>query len=437
MSRPSRLRLVSGAVGGAALALAGCPQRTRLPPSGDAGAPKVVVVQRPRPVGTGARPPAHVAVVDELEPNDDAGHAQPLEWPKGIAGSLLGQAGKADEDWLQWVVGGEVPATARLEATPSPELDLSVELVGGDGQRLFVLNDGGPGAAEVVPNLAVAPGQTWFVRLRAIADPKRPPPVVAAQAAYRFAVTTAARQPGEEIEPNDRREQATLLSGDGSGFFGRRRDEDWLRLGLDPAAAGGLRLELSAVEGVAAAVRIAAAAGKTLLESRGERGEELRLRNLPLPLPDQFIVLRAESGRQIEARWLLRYAVEPLAQGCEREPNGTREQAFPVEVEGGAELLGFLWPGDVDVYQLRGAAGRPLRIELTPPPKVDLRIEQLAEKGTGLKADRGGPGKAELLELPPGSGDCFLRVSSKRNHTVFDAPYSLRVTPGAASTDGG
>src|SRR5207253_796766 len=138
---------------------------------------------------------------------------------------------------------------------------------------------------------------------------------------------------GDEREPNDDVAHATPLPAlsDASGFFGRKRDEDWLALPL-AGAAGTLRIEVTPVEGVAAEVKLVAGDGKSapLFTSRAGKGEELRLRNAPLPpAGPAWLVLRAVDGRNADIRWSLHLQAEPALDGAEREPNDSTATANP------------------------------------------------------------------------------------------------------------
>jgi hypothetical protein len=154
----------------ALLLLAACGQRRKPIASGGDSGPVVEVVE---PTAPSLRP--KLPLVDEKEPDDDLAHAQPIEAGKGIRGSLGALRtvrGKpaGDEDWYSWLQGG-TPRDggfdeARLELSGVPGLDLQLEVLDGDGKRLWLANDGGPGQPEVIANLAVTPGHTYYVRVR-------------------------------------------------------------------------------------------------------------------------------------------------------------------------------------------------------------------------------------------------------------------------------
>jgi hypothetical protein len=425
----------------------GCGDRRRpIVVRGDLG-PAVVVVD-PRKV-----PPApKLPLIDEKEPDDDREHAQPIEPGKGVKGTLgppRTVKGKQvpDEDIFVYTHNGEPTDggfdEARIEVTGVAGVDLVLEALDGEGKRLWQANDGGDGAGEVIPNLAVTPGQTFYVRVR----PTKPVPTPPGES-YALTVVAGPAPPGEEREPNDDEKTANVLSrvSDASGFFGRRRDEDWLALpGPEAAGAGGgamLRVELASVEGVAPSVRVVAG-GATVAEARGGRGEELRLRNVGVPpeAKSVFVVVRAAEGKSSDLRWTLRLGYEGVLEGAEREPNDTAAKATALVVPpgGGVQMAGFLWAGDADVYKISGAPeGALVEVALEPAPRVDWKLERISLDGKVVaKADDAGVGQGEALPptvMPPGG--LFVRVSGRARDVAFDAPYTIAVTSGgAAATD--
>src|SRR5262249_53509714 len=149
--------------------------------------------------------------------------------------------------------------------------------------------EGGEGEAVVLPNFAVEPGKTYFLRVRPIVKHgKKGPPPSAPAKGYELVVLPAPFAPGDEEEPNEAPDHASAVppGGDASGYFGRRHDDDWLRVSTEGAPAGAtLRLELQAVEGVAPSLQVADGAGQALATAVGGKGDELRLRNAPATVP--------------------------------------------------------------------------------------------------------------------------------------------------------
>jgi len=427
---------------------AGCGDRRKpISRRGDMG-PSVVVID-PR-VPDKPRPQPTLPLIDEQEPDDDLAHAQPMEAGKGIRGTirepLAATPSKSrkearpvgDEDYYSFVDVGDGARTdagvsfrvARIELEGVPGLDLGLEILDGDGKRLWAANDNAEGKGEVIPNLVVEPGRTYYVKVRSITAKAGTQP-------YSLTVVTAPASAGEEREPNDDVAHATnVAGGDATGYYGKKRDEDWLRFQLGGGAPGStLRLELSGVEGVAPEMRMLSATGVLIVDARGGRGEELRLRNVGLPSGPLTLTVRAAEGRNTELRWLLKTTVEGALDGAEKEPNETVNTATPLDANVG-RVSGFLWPGDVDVYKITGVpAGSLVTASVDGVPRVDLRLERLGSDGRVLmRADESGSDRGETLPPLPGN-DLYLRVSARARDVAFDAPYTLSVSVMAGAED--
>jgi hypothetical protein len=388
-----------------------------------------------------------VPTIDESEPNDDTAHAQPLEAGKGVKGNVgeprpTKKKPVGDEDVFSFLAPG-VPGPdggtnfdeLRVELSGVPGIDLQLEALDGDGKKLVSVNDAPAGEGEVIANLGVDPGRTYYLRVKSLTAQKGDKP-------YELVVRSGPAPTADEREPNDDATHATVLPAlsDASGFFGRKRDEDWLLLPTPPMA-GILRIELTPVDGVAPELRLLSGDAKRppLLVARGGKGDELRLRNAPIPSGGpSWLVLRAVEGRNVEIRWSLKLGVEPQLDGAEREPNDTVDKATPVVFNGAAQVAGFLWPGDVDVYRVTGVPAEGLAtVELEGVERADLKLERLGPDGKSLvKADDAGAGKGERLPPWPG-GDFLVRVTGRGRDLAFDAPYRLTIgaQPGEADLE--
>jgi hypothetical protein len=438
--------------------LAGCDHRKPIAVRGDMGpAVEVVEAEKRRPGDLPKQP-----LVDEKEPDDDVAHAQPMTPGSGIRATMGAPRtvkGKpaGDEDVFSWMQAGTPRDMggfdyARVELTGVPGLDLQVEVLDGDGKRLVLANDGGVGEYEVIPNVGVDPAHTYYIRVREVGAPKGDP-----DHPYQLTVASWNATANDEREPNDDAAHATPIkltsgtSGDASGFFGRKRDEDWLALPLAgvPAKDGRvtLRLEFAPPEGVTPSLKVMAPGGKeTLAEARGAKNDELRLRNVGVTVDGAAaatpgataaaaaaavnVALRAVEGKSGEARWVLRVGLEPPLDGAEREPNNDVAHATPLPlVNGTAQLSGFLWPGDADVYRVTGAPPDALLgFDVDGVDKVDLKVERLGADGKAwTRADDVGVGQGELLP-PARAAEGLVRVSARARDTAFDAPYRLTVT---------
>src|SRR6185436_9005509 len=219
----------------------------------------------------------------------------------GVAGTLPGAGKGADVDVFKIVIPGlglDAGAEASAPADALAARRLIVDLRPDEGlapvlqlldaaARPVVTTSAGAGERDGLPNVAVAPGGTYFLRLRAERPAKAAADAGAGGSGYRLAVRVVDFEVGDEREPNDRAAQATELGGahtnpEVAGFFGWRRDEDWYRLPVEGLPAGTvLDLELDGVEGVSASLALHAG-GTRMAGAHGRRGERVVLRNVGL-----------------------------------------------------------------------------------------------------------------------------------------------------------
>lgn len=443
---------------GASAALSAC-RRSPSPLGRPDGAAVVLA-----PVDPATEP--NLTVTAEAEPNDTLANAQAIEVPASGGAGVSAALGpdvspkRRDVDFYKLVVpppvvvetgpDGAAPATRRrlaLEVRPDAEVTVAVEALDEQGKPLVTSVASGPGLVDGIPNLSVIPG-IYYVRVKAGPSPAPPPSgrggapgaglagrdagSTTVGGRYRLVVRLLPLQPGEEIEPNGKAALATeiALGGDVAGYLGWRRDEDWFRFPLAGVPEGSvLSIDLDPVEEVAAAVALYDSVEHRLTEQRARRGERVAVRDLRLPPsePHMFVVVRAETGRNIEAAYTLRLRTEQAKADGELEPNDDPAHAVPLA---DASVLGHLAPGDVDVYRYVAEAPVELDIEVSPPERVDAKLEILRMDGSVLtRVDSGKRREPERLpNVFVAAGTIFIRISAAKGDGNLDEPYRLSVT---------
>jgi hypothetical protein len=384
-----------------------------------------------------------VAFVPEIEPNDALSSAQKIEFgasaaaiPLGIAGKLAPPSGKShDVDLFRLVIpaapgtaGDATPAATlrrrlSIEVSPDPALAVLVDALDDQGQVLIAAAGGVPGDPDGFPNLSVTPG-AYYLRVRAAA---------AGAGSYRLVARLIPLETGEEQEPNGKAALASEAPATGEviGYYGWRRDQDWYRVALASVPEGSvLGVDLEAVPGVAASLLVYDAAERKLIESRGRSEERVAVRNVRLAPgdPHLYVVVRADSGRNATVRYNLRLRAELPKGGSELEPN---DDAAHAQAISDGDTLGFLGRGDVDVYRYNAKAGATeLDLEVTPPERVDAKLEVLRETDGFLLA-RADAGKRHEPERIPNlfvaGGPLLIRLSAGRGDGNSDEPYRLTV----------
>ncbi len=391
----------------------------------------------------------------EREPNDRADQALAVTGSSVVTASLSADPAKPDEDWL--LLTSDRPQTVDLSVTGMPGVDVMLEVMDTDRNRLAMVNSGGEGKPERLPNLALR--DKAYVR---VTSAKR-----GTGGAYTLTALFQEPTEGLEAEPNDRAVDATLVpfGQSVSGFVGHPGDEDWFRIELaanaaselapsepvdafdagaalaeEPYDAGAvaeavpaeppkipLKLELTGVPGVRFELSVLSVAEAPLFTVKGKDGEPLSLRNVGVRETDKlvYVVVKsawsgtgkdAKRGFNIDETYTLTVGPEEGGATKEYEPNDELSKATPLAANGSRE--GFLSPkDDVDYYVLRTSEPVLADVQLSGVERVDLSLSvvQPPDGGTGpertlLKSNDGALKEPEQLNNVSCLGECYFRV---------------------------
>jgi hypothetical protein len=440
--------------------------------------------------GCGERPTPDAGPVDagppvlqEKEPNDTAATALVIERSCLVEANLGADPDKPDVDW--YALRASLPKTADLVLTPPAGGDVALELVDELGTVLAQVNAAGVGGVERFPNLNVS--GVAYVR---VATVKR-----GAGGAYTLQVKLAERMPGYELEPNERRVDATPVGlGQAiSGTVGHPGDVDWYQYELPqdplappaaiesepaeanagepdagaPQAAGdggaldagtvpekrlALRIDLSAVEGVAHELQLLTEAEAVLYSAKSRESGPLSLRNVAVRAADQRLYVTVRSapvGQGKDARrtanpdlsYTLTVAPEDSGGNAELEPNDEPSRA--TELPANSYRDGFLSPkGDVDYFRLVTDGPSIAKLQVSGVDKVDLQLSVVRPvegkpEEVLLKANEGATKEPEQLNNVACPGVCYVRVEAAprkvdgkwvRDDENGDQPYRLTAT---------
>jgi len=405
----------------ATLLLAACPRSSQV----DAG-----------PVDAG------LPVLQEREPNDTAEKALVITTSAIVEANLGADPSHPDVDWYQ--LKSALPRTADVTVSCPPGADLALEVVDETGTVLAAVNGAGTGGAERLPDLDVE-GSAFF---RVVSLRK------GAGGAYTVTVRLTDRVPGFEREPNDRRVEATpvALGQAISGLLAHGNDVDVYRYQMPvaegpdageppdagaPADAGPartsaparvpIRIDLSAVEGVAYDVQVLTEAEAVLFSARSREGAPLSLRNVGVRATDAvvYVAVRSASlgtgkdarrGANAESSYTLTAALEEAGASAELEPND--DPAHATDLPANSYREGFLSPkGDVDYYRLTTDGPSVVKVQLSGVEKVDLVLSVIsAPEGKPeevlLRTNEGGTREPEQLNAVACPGSCLFKVEA-------------------------
>ena len=398
---------------------------------------------------------------EELEPNDRAVDATPLQPGKPMRGTYLSAD---DEDWYRLELKPSAMEALRIEVTAvagvRPEVEvraladtsLLATFRGADGLlvrdlsvHLADLPDGGSvdrgvsdaGLADEAADGGVADGGLpagvpagvgYYLVLKGHSRRGAP------RTPYTITATLETGAPDLEIEPNDDPQHATPLRDTATGFIAPVGDQDWYRIHSDAPAI--LHAELTGADraDLELAVFADGAAEKPRLLARVNEGGPREPEVLPavgVPAGDSYLLVQA-AARQLEGKWVrdgedrqtpYRLAVQlfPDDGSTEHEPNDEVATApvlaLPILVKG------WIWPRkDVDVFRFHVGPGHaPVNIVVTAVRGVDLQLRLYELRGErppeviGSSDARRGEGEEKLIAVPLKEADYAVEVSSPRN----------------------
>jgi hypothetical protein len=388
----------------------------------------------------------------EKEPNDGPESALVIDRSSVVEAALGADAQKPDEDWYALKAG--VPRTVDLTVTTPMGGDVAVEVMDATKATLATINAQGPGGAERLPNLDVS----GTVLVRVVTMKK------GVGGAYSVTALFRERQPGYELEPNERRVDATQvpLGQAVSGFLAHPGDVDLFRFELpapadpepipvEPIDAGdmdagtelspdagipveagtapeprmALRVDVSALPGVSLDLQILTEAEAVLFQARSRESSGLSLRNVGVRQSDRvlYVALRsaplspakdARRGFTIDRSYTLTVVPEEAGASAEYEPND--ELARATDLPPNSYREGFINPrADVDYFKLTTDGPSIVKATVTGVEKVDLQLSVVKPvEGKPdevlLRANEGAAKEPEQLNNVRCDGVCWFRV---------------------------
>ncbi|MCL2625354.1 MAG: hypothetical protein FWD46_00860 [Cystobacterineae bacterium] len=209
----------------------------------------------------------------EVEPNNQASQAQKIDADLTLEAEISVPPQGRDEDWF-WLPAA-LGRWAHVEASPSPGVDVALEIVNEAGEVLLRTNRAGLGGVESIPNVGL--GEPRFFRVVSAKD--------GSGGSYRLSVRFVDAVAEHEAEPNNRLSEASLaplqVLQQGTLFAD---DVDWFRFEL-PEAVEKLAAEETAVKPVTEVAGESAteAAPKTAAEVASETAAETAAKPPPPP----------------------------------------------------------------------------------------------------------------------------------------------------------
>jgi hypothetical protein len=423
---------------------------------------------------------AGTPVLVEREPNDSASGALIISSTSVVEANLGAGPMKPDFDW--YVFKAALPKTVDVAVSCPNGADVMLDVVDEAGSILSSTNAGGVGASERLPNLDLS--AKTFLR---VSSTKK-----GVGGAYTLRATFSERMPGYELEPNERKADATpvALGQAISGLIGHAGDVDFYRYelpsdeplptlpdleaeddgGVDagaPVVDGGpvlaekrlaLRVDVGALEGVAVELQLLTEAEAVLFSAKSNENSPLSLRNVGVRAADRVIYVAVRSavigsGKEAhrtsnaDVSYTLTVAPEDTGGNAEFEPNDEASRA--TELPPNSYKDAFISPkGDVDMFRLVTDGPSIAKVQVTGVDKVDLVLSVVVPvegkpDEVRLKANEGVAREPEQLNNVACNGVCFVRVeaATKRVNGKWvrddeNADQSYRISAQVGADDG-
>jgi serine/threonine-protein kinase len=236
----------------------------------------------------------------ELEPNNSPDKATPLRTDSPVTGHL-GQrvsSTESDRDWYAVSVGGVAPQWIRAEVSAIPNMDLTLELYDAAAGRITGVDSVGRGGGELIAAWPVDPGRHYLL-VREVWQVGTTPTENVTDA-YRLSLSLRPREPGWELEPNDRPAQAAVLGAPGSlrGHLSTVEDRDLIKV---EGQGGKLVLSVSGVAGADLVLESAAQGSepaRTVDAGGAGAGERIELEPAGAA---RIVTLRRKSAEKLSA----------------------------------------------------------------------------------------------------------------------------------------
>jgi hypothetical protein len=374
----------------------------------------------------------------EQEPNDGFSRANTL----AVDGTIEGTLGTRDDvDMYRCEV--DRPTVLDLSLSPVKGVNHSMKVwKGADGPVMIkLIDDMRKSSPERMANLFVEPG-TWYISVQ---HGERDIPRENKVDRYRLTVVSKG-DPAGEREPDDSPDTATRIV-PGSmleGYFSpgsnrlntdrqaQLREEDWYALPTDLAAEKPviIDIELSGVPGVNSMLYVYTGARElvTCIDSGGV-GEGEILRDAGITLSGSYYIMVTSRGfaSNSDVAYRLSVNLREYDYTREMEPNNSVENANAVLEK---QIEGMIFPdGDRDYYLFRGVDRACYRIEIMPPPGIDMTAEILnAEYQKIFEIDNAGKGGIEVMPDAFISGDFYVAACAKRGNIDRDNSYTLQIS---------
>lgn len=347
----------------------------------------------------------------EKEPNNSTKTATPFEVNSIIRGFIDTEN---DRDYYSITVIEDSVAEINLSGLKGVNLSFRILKSGKVPELLKLVDDNRKSSPETIKNLYLNNGDYYIIVTHGTRDPRKKNREIP----YQLEIKTVT--PGvEEIEPNDRAAQSTLIreGEEVRGFFSPRynwlnessenkyREEDYYKFEIDedlelPALVS---IYLTGVKGVNSTIFLYNSEMKLLSKSpKTVSGSPSEIKNMGIKATGTYyLVVTTDKFDECRSEpYFISYTMNKHSSSQELEPNNILTEANTIEENIIRGSIGSADDSDFFLYKIGAEGeGRSYRMEVIPEANIDLMMKIYTREGK-LFTDVNNTGSNETEILP-------------------------------------
>ena len=227
----------------------------------------------------------------EQEPNDDKGHATPIQAGATVSGFLAA----GDQDWYKLTLPS--PQLVRAELSCPERVNVKIAVHDAGGMELYHVDEAGRQEPEVVTDAWLPAGDSYLRVYAGKGESNTDQP-------YQLSVRTTPDDGTWEHEPNNSAPRATPWPAGAPllrGMIAPKGDEDWFRVPPPPGGVKGIVATVRPIERVDLQLFLADDA-RNMVKAQGSGDAERVLRAPIDPSKTYYLVVKDAKGKESNPR---------------------------------------------------------------------------------------------------------------------------------------
>lgn len=340
-------------------------------------------------------------LLEESEPNDTPAHATQLSPGETITGYFspgtnrtneAGEVPAREEDWYQLTIPAADDGTLRaidVFLNPVAGINCILYLYNDNGILIGMSDNGEPGQGESIESMGVRNGTLLHIMVCS-------KNYTASTEPYILKTDLHPWSPDMELEPNNSRESATVMSGNTmKGSINGSGDCDWFRI---PAVAGARALRLEVIPGHELDLRLDLFDSSGISRGTVNNGREGITEVIPIVRTESDLIISVSTRDAKTSGGTYTINLNRIDQtdgaDFEIENNDTRKSAMKIAP---GKIIGLVnHAADKDYYLLEFRERKTIKACLKTPDSGKLRFSVTDPQGYVLRSVEGSNG-AEIV----------------------------------------